>query len=394
MKQNRFRFLSLALSGLVLLGAVSCQDDFTEEDALKAQQEIGLAIYVVNNSTKDYAPVANAKVVVSQSGESQEVTTDENGVAKFPAIEIGEYVYTITADKFATVSGLNSVNVDNFRQGQVTDRIALYSLDDANMATVKGNVTIETDVTNFTREFASVTVSVDVELDNIGTRTFTGVTDASGNYSIKVPVDANGSYISIRYPDFTADQTIAVERYPEEGSFPEVLPRVEKINTLFSTSTSYTGNPYFYSENVRSLYATVEAPPTDGVQAVINQVYTNSKGEVTGVNFSNGGDYSDDADGKVTVTIVSLDGGSGASLVVTLDGNSSVSTAYNADPANVALTAGSGYPKNSDNYTLNKIDYRWPSSRNSANNVLPGNEVVANADYGTGVYRPKDVSND
>jgi len=393
MKQNRFRFLSLALSGLVLLGAVSCQDDFTEEDALKAQQEIGLTIYVVNSSTAESAPVANAKVVVSQSGESQTVTTDETGVAKFSSIQIGEFVYSVSADNFTPLSGVGSADVDNFRQGQVTSRIGLYSLSDENMVTVKGNITVETDVTNFDREFASVKVTASVYLSGIGNRTFEGNTDASGNYSIKVPVAAEGSDISINFPDFTADQKIALNRYNEEASFPEVLPRVETINTLFSVSTNYTGNPTFYEGDVRSLYATVEAPPAGGTQAVINTVYTNSQGEVTGVNFNNGGDYTGDADGVVNITIVSLDGGSGASIVVDLDGYSSVSSAYYADPANVTIEGGSGYPKNSDNYTLNKIDYRWPSARTYANDVRPGSEVVANADYGTGVYRPRNVNN-
>ncbi|HEY5822838.1 MAG TPA: carboxypeptidase-like regulatory domain-containing protein, partial [Cyclobacteriaceae bacterium] len=391
MKQNRFRFLSFALAGLVLLGAVSCQDDFTEKDALKAQQEIGLAIYVVNYSTTDRAPLANAKVVVSQSGVTQEVTTDETGVAKFPTIEIGEYVYTITADNFVTVKGLEEIYIDNFRQGQVTALIGLYSTSDASMATIKGNITIDTDVTNFTREFPSVTVYADIELSGIGTRTFTGKTDASGNYSIKVPVDANGSYISIRYPEFSADQTIALNRYAEEVAFPATLPRVEKINTFFSTSTSFNGNYDFYEGNVRSLFAVVDAPPADGTQAIVSNVNTNSIGEITSVSFSNGGNYTGDADGKVNITITSLDGGTGGSIVVTLNGASSVSTAY-ATPANVVLTKGSGYPKNSDNTTLNKITYRLPTSRSYAQNVHPGDEVVANADYGTGVYRPKSVN--
>jgi len=388
MKQNRFRFLSLALSGLVLFGAVSCQDDFTEEDALKAQQQVGLTIYVVNSSSVESAPVANAKVVVSQSGTTQEVTTDETGVAKFSSIQIGEFVYSVSADKFTSVSEVGSADVDNFRQGQVTAQVGLYSLEDASMATVKGNVTVDTDLTNTTREFAAVKVSVDVWLDNVGKRTFTGTTDASGNYSIKIPVNANGSDINIRYPDFSADQTIAIDRYEGEESFPATLPKIDKVSTLFSMSPDTYYNEDF-STSVRSVWGIAEAAPAGGETAVINWIYTNEDGEVTGVDFDNGGDYTGDADGKVTINITSIDGGTGASIVIDLDGYTNLESAY-YNSSDVVINAGSGYPYD-DNYSLNKTGYRSPSYRSSESTVRPGEEVVANADYGTGSYRGKSV---
>lgn len=390
--KNKFKVI---LSGTLLIAimafAISCKETFTEEDALKAQQEIDLAIYVVNGSDAASAPIAGATVTVNQNGVSVTGTTDATGAALFPKVKVGDFVYTVTAANFITSTGSASASSFNFRESQKTVRIALISTSDTDVATIKGTILMEKDVTNlFPEPAASIDVFFTVDLAS-GDRTFTTKTDANGNYSIKVPVNSYDTYVSIRYADFEADQIIAVNRYDDESSFPVTLPRKETIKTLFSTNTNGAQNVYFYEGDVRSLFAVAEAPPTGGVQAIISSVFTDATGKVTGVSFSNGGNYSGDADGKVNITITSLDGGTGASMVVTLNGNTSVAAAAGT-PANVVLVSGSGYPINSDNYTLNKIDYRWPNYTDEVY-VSKGQIVIANADFGTGVNRPKNVDN-
>lgn len=398
--KNKFKVI---LSGTLLIAimafAISCKETFTEEDALKAQQEIDLAIYVVNGSDAASAPIAGATVTVNQNGVSVTGTTDATGAALFPKVKVGDFVYTVTAANFITESSQGNAGSFNFREGQVTVRIDLISTADADLATIKGTLTVEKDVTNLVREFASsVDVFFDVSL-NSGTRTFTTKTDANGAYQIKVPTNPSSStFVQIRYSDFEADQVIAINRYGDEtGSFitvPQILPRKETIKTLFSPTTSGQQFRTIPSVNsIRSVFATVEAPPAGGTQAIIDYVETDAQGGIVDIDFSTGGNYTGDADGKVTVTFVSLDGGTGASYVITLGSNSSVSNAYFGlgTGASVAKTNGAGYPKNiSGGFTLNKITTQTPSFNTSVS-VLKGTITFANGYYGTGVYRPREI---
>jgi hypothetical protein len=186
MKQNKFRFLSIVLSGLMLVAAISCQEQYTEEDALNAQQEIDLTIYVVDASSADFKPVTGAKVSLIQGEKTVDVTTTETGVANFPKIKVGGYAYKVTADNFATIGGVNSANPTNFRQGQVTQQINMYATSGDNSATIRGTASIEKDVTNANPEVAAnLKIFVDVFL-NSGTQTFTATTDDKGFYEVKV----------------------------------------------------------------------------------------------------------------------------------------------------------------------------------------------------------------
>jgi hypothetical protein len=203
----------------------------------------------------------------------------------------------------------------------------------------------------------------------------------------------------VRFPDFEADQIIAFNRYSDEAtdfySEPQNLPRRETIKTLFSASTSgqinrsYVGGGSF---NVRSVYAIAEAPPTGGTRAIIDQVFINNKGEVSGLSFSTGGNYSGDTDGKVNVAIFSLDGGSNGAVTISLTGvftTTSASTGYNNNSP--LITKGSGYPVGG-HLSLNKTATRTPSGRTALFTVSPSTINIANMDYGTGIARPKQLN--
>jgi hypothetical protein len=406
-KTQLIKFLTLVLIGFVLLGTYSCKDEYTEEDALKSQQEVDLTIYVVNRAAS-FAPIKDAKVVVSQGGLTFEGTTNDKGVVSFPKIKVGGFAYSVIAEGFTSANGINQSSPSNYRQGQLTQQVSLYALAGEHLATIQGKAIVEKDLTNLISEpAAGVKVYADVSLYNETSGNFihtvSATTDANGNYSLTVPTNGNNNstYVAVRFTDFETEQTIAINKYAdEEGEFtsiPQVLPRVEKIKTLFSVSTSsqlnrwYTGSSSSSANGMRSLYAIAEAPPTGGTQAIIDQVYTNSKGEVTGLHFYNGGNYSGDADGKVSVTIVSLDGGSGASVEIPLSGTittTSALTAYNNNSS--TIVKGSGYPINSENHTLNKTSLRSPSGASSLN-VYPATIHIANADFGTGIARPKQI---
>lgn len=405
MKKAQINFLTLGLVGLLLFVTFSCKDEFTEEDALNAQQQVDLTIHVIDASTPDSKPVAGVVVTVSQGSASTAVTTDANGAASFPKIKVGEFVYSVTAENYTTANGTNNADPDNFRQGQVTAQIGIYPLTGDNVAVIRGTAIMEKDLTNLAPEVANgVKVFADVSL-NWGTKTFSTTTDAQGNYELKVPTNGpNGTSVNIRFSDFEADQIIVISKYADEtGDFftsPQVLPRKETIKTVFSRSTTAQLNRLFdqntapttTATGLRSVYGVADAPSATGTLAIVNAVLTNASGEVTGVTFNNGGNYAGDADGKVNVVITSLDGGSGASIQFTLN----AATSLTDGAVTSVVTKGSGYPINmftaGANLTLNKTNLRTPAGSGAGSiTVFPGTVSISNIDFGSGIARPREI---
>ena len=157
-------------------------------------------------------------------------------------------------------------------------------------------------------------------------------------------------------------------------------------------STNGSQNQDNFPTNIRPVYAIADPAPAGGRTAVISTVSVNADGEITGIGFIDGGNYTGDADGIVNITFTSLLGGSGASLEIDLTNSNSLSTAYNAF-SDFTLVGGSGYPD--DNYLLNRNFSEWPSvnsfDRRAFIEILPGTTTIFNADYGTGVYREDDL---
>lgn len=387
--------LSLAVIGLIF--TTSCKDEYTEKDALEAQQLIDFALYVFDESDANEAALSGATVVFVQGTETRTVTTDENGVAVFADAKIGSGVYKVTLEGYTSMSGTISLSTSNFRQSQFTSSIGLYNTATSSefMATVKGRVEIEKDLTNDVTEYADgidLLVFVDYGSE---TKTFTATTDVDGRYELQIPTsEQGGQYIEIRFPDLEIDQTIVFASMNGEGNgFPEDVPSVQQYPTLF---TMYTGGAQNYnnfpSYTYSPVYAIVEDAPAGQTTAVVGDVYVNADGEITGVWFSNGGDYTGDADGLVNVTFTSLFGGSGATLQFDV-GASIYTSLYNIyywDSGNYTLVGGSGYPE--DSYYLNRNYYEspslyWNGSRTYGYTVYPGTTLNVNADYGTGIYR-------
>ncbi|VAW29193.1 hypothetical protein MNBD_BACTEROID06-972, partial [hydrothermal vent metagenome] len=183
MKHLTFNKLSILLLGLVLF-STSCKEQFSEKDALDAQQQIDMAIYVYDAGAKDEPAVVGATVTFVQGTETRTVTTDETGVALFPKAKIGGYILKVTAENFTSYSDNDEIYSDNFRQGQETFQVGIYSLTSDNMATVRGRVAIESDLTNDVTEYAAgIDLNLTVYLSN-ATEVFTTTTDAEGRYSI------------------------------------------------------------------------------------------------------------------------------------------------------------------------------------------------------------------
>ncbi len=246
------KFLLLVLiSGI---GTYSCTDEFTEKDAMEALQKVTLQIAVHDASNSDVALAgATVKAIIDTSVVT--ATTASNGIATFEDLKIGGNVNVyVSKDQYTTVFTSINTTPGNYRQTVVGSDIYLYSTSGDNIVTVKGQVTIETDLTNREREYVGgITIlAYNGSLGNTS-RFYAGTTDATGNYSMAVPVDDNGgNSIYIYFPNLEKERTVG-----------------RAINNVYSLETKTAEYyPSNYAETavdrVPSTLIGIAAPPASG----------------------------------------------------------------------------------------------------------------------------------
>jgi hypothetical protein len=238
-----------------LLFASCTKDKYSEKDALDAQQKIDLIVTVVDASSSA-APLAGAtvKVVIDSNLVSQ--TTNADGVTVFTNVPIGgDVAVTVTKENFTSVFRTVYTNPDDYRQKQVSAIIGVYSKDAAKMATFKGRLTLESDLTNRKREpAAAVVVKAKNSQLAYADQLFTATTDADGKYEISVPVSTNGNDIELIYPEFVVNQKLA---FVQENGTNAVAERPVLYKSDY--------NPTFSIPSIPSAYATIPAPATTGM---------------------------------------------------------------------------------------------------------------------------------
>jgi hypothetical protein len=233
----------------------SCnKDKFTEKDALDAQQKIDLLITVVDASSLN-APVEGASVILINDTATVARKTNSYGIVVFPNTQIGDQVaVSVSKTDFTTVLATVATNPPNYRQTQVSSVISVYSLESTKIATVRGRLTVQSDLTDRNREPAvGFTVKARNSALNSTNQLFTAITDADGKYSIAVPVTSNGDDIFVIYPDFTVSQTLALT----QGNSTAVVDR----SVLYKPSTQPTGDLQNIP-SIPSVFATIASPPT------------------------------------------------------------------------------------------------------------------------------------
>lgn len=254
--KNQISKLILLMVPIMLL--FSCnKDKFSEKDALNAQQTVDLIVTVIDQSSS-MAPVDGATVILINDSTIVTKTTNANGIVSFANIQIGGSA-TISVSKTDFTSVLKSVytNPDSYRQTQVSTIVSLYSLESSKIATFKGRLTMQSDLTDRDREPAvGFTVKAkNFDLSFTG-QLYTAVTDADGNYSIAVPVTSNGDDIQIYYPEFTVNQTVALVK-------PDNSIGIVDRSVLYKSATSPIGI-LTSIDPIPSIYATIAAPPAIG----------------------------------------------------------------------------------------------------------------------------------
>ncbi len=264
MKRTIINILLLFTSFLFILS--SCKkDEFTEKDALEAQQLFDLIVRVYDGATVEKTGVSGAQVkTTDKEGEVLSANTNADGIVTFNDVNIGDNsVVIIKKDGYTAVSTDIGNAPSNFREKQKTVNVPIYSTSDSTkVAIIKGKLTIDTDVTNRKKEVVPEGTMVKVSRYNDDNNvnnwdySFIGATDAQGMYSIYVPVNGEGNdYLEITYPVIQTKQTAAVYENPNT----KLNYSVQQIDKVFGFSGSADA-----LDVVPSIHISVAAPTTVG----------------------------------------------------------------------------------------------------------------------------------
>ncbi len=257
MKRKLYKILTASSIVIGILLSTSCEKkSVTQEDVINQQQLVNLVLQILDASSTDIAPLDQALVTVTAGEKTEQKTSDATGIVTFEDIPIGGNIpVEVSRTDYTSIKTTVNTNPANFRQAVVYGTLNLYSLSDSLMTTVKGIVTIETDVTNRDPDFLPVGTEVKAyNTDLIGNNTaFIGTTDAEGKYEIKIPVNNNGTDdIVIIFPDIITDQTVALEVEDGIGS------SIEQRECYFTLNQ----NAEFGAiPTIPSAWVSIEAPP-------------------------------------------------------------------------------------------------------------------------------------
>lgn len=273
------------------------------EEELSAENAAALAAaanltYTISLISDD-VPVVNVDVTLTNQngGSTAAVTTDTNGNAVFVDIDLGGYNVAITSDNYLNASYL--VDFGSPQEGvhyewingsiialeqTEASRIELLELNGTQTATIQGNVEIETDLTNDTPEVPQG-VTIRANLDNFNgmfehtNNSFNGSNDTdsfyiagsfsltegdigsavvdpdTGDYSMLVPAQEDGTTIELLFPLVETEQTLAFSSVNGQ----DIGAQVGTQAAVFGPDITAATTP-----KVPGVTATFPAPPEPG----------------------------------------------------------------------------------------------------------------------------------
>lgn len=340
--KNFITVLFLVLFSAMLFNA--CEEDtFTEEDAINAilnyettqdslkdiendedvlvadslnTNWVVLTVKVINASG-DFSEKGQTGATVSINVDGEVVTenTGTDGAAHFSGLKTGNYAVNVTLAGYTTVDFTTNASSNAYYSVQVP----ILQTTGANMMTINGVVTCETNLLNTYRETAAgVTVIAQPNLPDffgsipgVSEISYSGytnaaTTNASGVYTLSVPADKAGELTyDIFVPTFEANQTLMLKELngvdvTGAGNSAQAIP------TRFGTDLSgaETAVP-----SVPSVYCVFSAP-THVFTAATLTVETDNNNAVDKAYVSNeGADYYDGGGNpRVTITNDNADG--------------------------------------------------------------------------------------
>lgn len=316
---------------------------------------VDYSVQVINGSLasifsgRTNSSVEGATVTVAQFGRTFTKTTDASGIAVFRGFFTGGISVNIKSEGFTEVSYIASVTVPtpNGSNSVMVNMIPLFETSGDNTVTISGRATVETDLTNNTRELVPdaanvrVTASIDANsstfkdaylngtisgapansfVGNVLGAAYSSVasgTVQSGLYSLTVPSAINGLPLNLTYSDFAADQTVFEVGSGSGGSFNQIAT----YRNIFGANVSASNIPPASGVNV-----SFNAGGGASAQAIMNDPQT-----IERISITNGGV------GYTGAPLVRITGGGGTGATATATVSGGVVTG-------ITLTnAGSGY---------------------------------------------------
>lgn len=386
MKRLKYRFSILAIMVLVV-SSCSIKEGLTDEEVLALDKSAwNFSIQLFDPISK--SGVEGAKFDITIDGEVKTLTSNSAGTVEFTGSYLDELYINVSKDGYYDLSRKIYLN-EGDRSKSLYRKIYMLPSGDEGTITIKGKVTLQSDLTTTAKEPAvGATFTIDLYPDYDFYKSIIVKTDANGNYSVKIPAwDGNSfnGYFIVRYQDYSTSQKVAINRLSGEQSFPETLPSVATIITTFSPNGGSVTIP-----SVQPIYATVPAPTgVGGVQAPAFRLTPDGTGGInTGlVGISSGTAYSA---GDKPLTIVSIVGGTGAIGAIRDTNANGILDQYEI------TNKGTAYPiTNNGNLVGNEyFNYTYFSnnSYNYSNSNYRAGSIIVNDFYlGTGVSRVQDV---
>ena len=389
MQNTRVRnlFSTILGAGVVAGGLVlsSCEDEFTEQDAIKAQQEtlaalkdkeaenaamqdslnrigakINYTVTVVADGgsantgrTAATASAEGATVTLTQGGKSTPATAGKGGVATFVGLLRGQATITIEMADHTPVTYTTTLGSNNTEENNVGTVIPVFPITEAAGATVvKGKAWAELNTLNDTPEPAEgaivrSTINIDNALSSyqsgatygrIETATYTGfkqetTVDSEGNYTLVIPngngKDGQGFASKVEFLPYEREQTYVME----QGDSLVVMTEM----VVFDPNAGVTGGNHI-DESLPNVFVKVGAPTgnASGMELVAEATrtaftsYSSVLVDGRGKDYTAGDrfNFSADKDGNAAFLTVNVDG-SGAITSVNIDNNGAI---YDAAP--------------------------------------------------------------
>jgi len=257
-RKSIFTLLASLLISIVVITGCN-EDKLSQEEIIEQQQVIDFVVRVYNGATATQVPVDSVTVTIINHGEKMEVVTEEDGLAIFEDVTIGDNVpVMITKSNYTSVYTDVDLTPYDYRQAVENFSVPIYSFANGSFITIKGRLTAEIDVTNRKAEPVPQGILVKARQNNLSYAnqySFVDSTDAEGYYEIKVPTREGYNYddVEVVYQEFTADQTIALEDEDNPGVY-----SVVQRPSIFR----YDDNSGYSNEikSVPSVWATIDDP--------------------------------------------------------------------------------------------------------------------------------------
>ena len=356
MKKTNFIKGILACAVVAAGFIASCKKDapFTEKDAILMNDTLlkkgGVITYsvgvvsvaeagVLKSASADTTPkkAKGAIITVSQYKKVLIDTTDENGIAVFSDMRIGNVVVNVKFEGHATITYVADLTpAGGLTEGGTVDLsgitrtaatvVPMFATTGSSLVTISGKISLETDLTNTTRELAPAGTKVVAAIDLndefrdryitpfasvaanndqagriikliLSSATSKGVVDANGMYSLQVPSTASGIPIRIDVADTALEQKLLMKTMGGKE-----VTGIQSIRTIFGTA----GIAASIIPNVSPAFAVISAPAGNGsiiTKATAVAVLDNSNG-IAAVHITDAGaGYADPTGGFYLVPV-------------------------------------------------------------------------------------------